>query len=133
MRCAARRLWRYTSVQRLTKRDLGEIASNEGFEDVEEFRTVVHDFAREHIAPYAARVDQENSFPSEVNLWKRMADFGLHGIRHSSLDHSRHNPVFRYYRVSILWGPRIELLAPLYRDGRAQSSLGIHCLGVWCP
>ena len=133
MLCTARRLWRYSLVQCLTKRDLGEIASSEGFEDVEEFRTVVQDFAREHIAPYAARVDQENTFPSDVNLWKSMANFGLHGTLCSSLNRSRYKSILRHYSFPILWGPRIELLAPLHRYGRAQSRFRLHRLGVWCP
>lgn len=48
-------------------------------QDVEELRLAVQDFAKERIAPYAEQVDRQNSFPQNVNLWKEMGDFGLHG------------------------------------------------------
>ncbi|KAH9290553.1 hypothetical protein KI387_034670, partial [Taxus chinensis] len=44
------------------------------------FKQSVEQFAQENIAPHAAKVDATNSFPKEVNLWKAMGDFNLHGI-----------------------------------------------------
>eukprot|EP00899_Mesostigma_viride_P005202 jgi/Mesvir1/14683/Mv05347-RA.1 len=40
----------------------------------------VRRFAEEHLAPRAAEIDATNSFPKDVNLWKLMGDFSLHGI-----------------------------------------------------
>lgn len=47
--------------------------------DLQEFRDTVHEFAQRTIAPHAAEIDQQNSFPRSVNLWKEIGDFGLHG------------------------------------------------------
>src|SRR5947207_13831471 len=41
-------------------------------------RATVADFARERIAPLAAKVDREDWFPRE--LWPEMGAVGLHGI-----------------------------------------------------
>lgn len=46
----------------------------------QQFKEGVERFAQENIAPHAAKIDRTNSFPQEVNLWKLMGDFGLHGI-----------------------------------------------------
>jgi len=32
------------------------------------------------IAPHAAEIDRNNAVPKELNLWKAMGDFNLHGI-----------------------------------------------------
>ncbi|KAG8483580.1 hypothetical protein CXB51_022458 [Gossypium anomalum] len=45
-----------------------------------QFKESVRQFAQENIAPHASKIDQSNSFPKEVNLWKLMGDFNLHGI-----------------------------------------------------
>ncbi|XP_078178761.1 isovaleryl-CoA-dehydrogenase [Carex rostrata] len=51
------------------------------FDDTQkQFKESVHQFAQEHIAPHAAKIDLSNYFPKEVNLWKLMGDFNLHGI-----------------------------------------------------
>ncbi|KAF3336994.1 isovaleryl-CoA dehydrogenase [Carex littledalei] len=51
------------------------------FDDTQkQFKESVHQFAQEHIAPHAAKIDLINYFPKEVNLWKLMGDFNLHGI-----------------------------------------------------
>ncbi|XP_072961077.1 isovaleryl-CoA dehydrogenase, mitochondrial [Typha angustifolia] len=51
------------------------------FDDTQkQFKESVHQFAQESIAPHAARIDATNYFPKEVNLWKLMGDFNLHGI-----------------------------------------------------
>ncbi|KAJ0083526.1 hypothetical protein Patl1_30738 [Pistacia atlantica] len=51
------------------------------FDDTQlQFKESVGQFAQENIAPYASKIDQTNSFPKEVNLWKLMGDFNLHGI-----------------------------------------------------
>lgn len=45
-----------------------------------DFRLSVRKFAAEVVAPHAESIDKNNSFPSEINLWKAMGDMGLHGI-----------------------------------------------------
>ncbi|MCD7453683.1 2-methylacyl-CoA dehydrogenase, mitochondrial [Datura stramonium] len=45
-----------------------------------QFKESVAKFAQENIAPFAEKIDRTNSFPEEVNLWKLMGDFNLHGI-----------------------------------------------------
>ncbi|KAK9124312.1 hypothetical protein Sjap_013914 [Stephania japonica] len=51
------------------------------FDDTQiQFKESVAQFAQENIAPYAAKIDRTNYFPEEVNLWKLMGDFNLHGI-----------------------------------------------------
>ncbi|CAI7820366.1 unnamed protein product [Closterium sp. NIES-54] len=45
-----------------------------------QFKESVHKFAHEVIAPHAADIDRNNSFPKNVNLWRLMGDFHLHGI-----------------------------------------------------
>lgn len=45
-----------------------------------QFKESVARFAQENIAPHASKIDRTNYFPEEVNLWKLMGDFGLHGI-----------------------------------------------------
>ncbi|XP_044479813.1 isovaleryl-CoA dehydrogenase, mitochondrial isoform X1 [Mangifera indica] len=51
------------------------------FDDTQlQFKESVGQFAQENIAPHASKIDQTNSFPKEVNLWKLMGDFNLHGI-----------------------------------------------------
>jgi alkylation response protein AidB-like acyl-CoA dehydrogenase len=44
-----------------------------------EFREMVRDFAAREVAPHAEAVDKTNAFPTGVDLWKKMGDFGLHG------------------------------------------------------
>jgi isovaleryl-CoA dehydrogenase len=46
--------------------------------DVEMLRKSVHDFAQDRIAPRAAAIDRDNTFPRE--LWPEMGSLGLHGI-----------------------------------------------------
>ncbi|XP_040994794.1 isovaleryl-CoA dehydrogenase, mitochondrial isoform X1 [Juglans microcarpa x Juglans regia] len=51
------------------------------FDDTQiQFKESVAQFAQENIAPHASKIDQTNYFPKEVNLWKLMGDFNLHGI-----------------------------------------------------
>lgn len=47
-------------------------------ENAEMIREVTSRFAAEQIAPIAARIDTEDSFP--VHLWPQMGELGLHGI-----------------------------------------------------
>lgn len=51
--------------------------------DLQEFRETVRDFAQRIIAPHAAEIDQQNSFPRSVNLWQDIGEFGLHGTQRS--------------------------------------------------
>ncbi|XP_004309871.1 PREDICTED: isovaleryl-CoA dehydrogenase, mitochondrial [Fragaria vesca subsp. vesca] len=51
------------------------------FDDTQiQFKESVGQFAQEHIAPHASKIDHTNNFPKEVNLWKLMGEFNLHGI-----------------------------------------------------
>ncbi|KAL6508834.1 hypothetical protein OROHE_021393 [Orobanche hederae] len=51
------------------------------FDDTQkQFKESVAHFAQENIAPHASKIDKSNFFPEEVNLWKLMGDFNLHGI-----------------------------------------------------
>jgi hypothetical protein len=49
-------------------------------DDLQEFRESVREFAQAAIAPHAEAVDKANSFPTGVNLWREMGDFGLLAI-----------------------------------------------------
>jgi hypothetical protein len=62
-------------------RRLYSSASSLLFDDTQEqFKESVHKFAQETIAPHAAAIDASNHFPKDVNLWKLMGDFNLHGL-----------------------------------------------------
>ncbi|KAJ6846607.1 isovaleryl-CoA dehydrogenase, mitochondrial [Iris pallida] len=51
------------------------------FDDThKQFKESVSQFAQENIAPHAATLDATNHVPKDVNLWKLMGDFNLHGI-----------------------------------------------------
>ncbi|KAK9787632.1 hypothetical protein WJX73_009241 [Symbiochloris irregularis] len=56
----------------------------------EDFRETCRDFAARSIAPLAADIDRNNSFPKDVNLWTAIGEFGLHGVtvpeRYGGLD-----------------------------------------------
>lgn len=61
-------------------RSISHVESHPYDDQIDEFRHSVTSFARTHIAPYAAEIDSNNSFPKHINLWKEMGSFGLHGI-----------------------------------------------------
>ncbi|XP_024972336.1 isovaleryl-CoA dehydrogenase, mitochondrial-like [Cynara cardunculus var. scolymus] len=44
------------------------------------FKEGVQQFAQDQIAPHADKIDKMDSFPEDVNLWKLMGDFNLHGL-----------------------------------------------------
>jgi isovaleryl-CoA dehydrogenase len=48
-------------------------------EALREFRENVREFAQTVVAPHAEHVDRGNSFPTEVDLWRQMGEFGLLG------------------------------------------------------
>lgn len=51
------------------------------FDDTQEqFKESVRKFAQEAIAPRAAAIDASNHFPRDVDLWRLMGDFNLHGL-----------------------------------------------------
>lgn len=51
------------------------------FDDTQkQFKESVAQFAQENIAPHSEKIDKTNYFPQDVNLWKLMGDFNLHGI-----------------------------------------------------
>lgn len=45
-----------------------------------QFKESVHRFAQESIAPRAAAIDAANRFPGDVDLWRLMGEFNLHGL-----------------------------------------------------
>lgn len=47
-------------------------------EDIDALRASISQFARDRIAPIAAQIDRDNSFPRE--LWSQMGDLGLLGL-----------------------------------------------------
>ncbi|KAL4576920.1 hypothetical protein LXL04_013021 [Taraxacum kok-saghyz] len=44
------------------------------------FKEGLQQFVQEKIAPHADKIDKMDSFPEDVNLWKAMGDFDLHGL-----------------------------------------------------
>ncbi|GJV16233.1 isovaleryl-CoA dehydrogenase, mitochondrial [Tanacetum coccineum] len=44
------------------------------------FKEGLQQFAHEKIAPHAEKIDKMDSFPQDLNLWKLMGDFNLHGL-----------------------------------------------------
>lgn len=52
---------------------------------LQEFRDNVREFAQRTIAPHAAEVDRQNTFPTSTDLWKDIGEFGLHGMSHRCL------------------------------------------------
>ena len=53
-------------------------------DELDEFREQVRHFAQNEVAPHAALIDESNDFPvfpdGEADLWKKLGDFGLHGL-----------------------------------------------------
>lgn len=47
-------------------------------EEIDALRDLVQRFAADEIAPRAADIDRDNSFPAD--LWEKMGELGLHGI-----------------------------------------------------
>lgn len=45
-----------------------------------EFRENVQQFAKTVVAPHAEHIDRSNEFPTNVNLWREMGEFGLLGV-----------------------------------------------------
>ncbi|XP_059660599.1 isovaleryl-CoA dehydrogenase, mitochondrial isoform X1 [Cornus florida] len=51
------------------------------FDDTQiQFKESISQFAQENIAPHASKIDETNYFPKDVNLWRLMGDFNLHGV-----------------------------------------------------
>ncbi|EOA25771.1 hypothetical protein CARUB_v10019133mg [Capsella rubella] len=62
-------------------RCFSSLSSSLLFDDTQlQFKESVSKFAQDVIAPHAERIDKTNSFPKDVNLWKKMGEFNLHGI-----------------------------------------------------
>ncbi|XP_023534434.1 isovaleryl-CoA dehydrogenase, mitochondrial [Cucurbita pepo subsp. pepo] len=79
-RLFAARTAAYASIFR-KQRHSASFSSALLFDDTQlQFKESVKQFAQDNIAPHAAKIDQMNSFPQDVNLWKLMGDFNLHGI-----------------------------------------------------
>jgi hypothetical protein len=53
--------------------------SPSGDADLDAFRESVREFAASVVAPHAESIDRNNSFPTDVNLWTSMGEFGLLG------------------------------------------------------
>ena len=53
--------------------------SPSGDDALDEFRETVREFASSVVAPHAESIDRNNSFPTDVNLWTAMGEFGLLG------------------------------------------------------
>ncbi|PON35301.1 Cyclohexanecarboxyl-CoA dehydrogenase [Parasponia andersonii] len=63
------------------QRQIASFSTSLLFDDTQvQFKESVSQFAQEKIAPHASKIDQTNSFPQDVNLWKLMGEFNLHGI-----------------------------------------------------
>ncbi|PON80420.1 Cyclohexanecarboxyl-CoA dehydrogenase [Trema orientale] len=63
------------------QRQIASFSTSLLFDDTQvQFKESVAQFAQEKIAPHASKIDQANSFPQDVNLWKLMGEFNLHGI-----------------------------------------------------
>lgn len=63
------------------QRQRARFSSSLLFDDTQmQFKESVCQFAQENIAPHAAKIDAANQVPKDVNLWKLMGDFNLHGI-----------------------------------------------------
>ncbi|MFS7956696.1 putative isovaleryl-CoA dehydrogenase [Helianthus anomalus] len=45
-----------------------------------QFKESIAQFAQELIAPHAETIDRTDNFPKDVDLWKLMGDFNLHGL-----------------------------------------------------
>ncbi|KAL9997651.1 putative isovaleryl-CoA dehydrogenase [Helianthus debilis subsp. tardiflorus] len=86
MMMGSRRLARSTSVADALSKTIRHhrsafFSTSMLFDDTQiQFKESVAQFAQEHIAPHASNIDTMNNFPKEVNLWKLMGDFNLHGI-----------------------------------------------------
>jgi len=61
-------------------RGLAGAPGRPGASELADFREGVREFAAQVVAPRAAAIDRDNSFPRDVDLWRAMADMGLHGI-----------------------------------------------------
>mmetsp|Transcript_2330 Transcript_2330/g.6033 ORF Transcript_2330/g.6033 Transcript_2330/m.6033 type:complete len:436 (+) Transcript_2330:170-1477(+) len=70
-------LLRKADVSILPSEDAPSVVSEQ---ELAEFRENVREFSRRVIAPHAATIDKANSFPADVDLWREMGDFGLHGV-----------------------------------------------------
>ncbi|CAN8255026.1 unnamed protein product [Cochlearia groenlandica] len=79
---AARSILGY-AVKTTRRRQLSCLFSSSSllFDDTQlQFKESVSKFAQDVIAPHAEHIDRTNSFPKDVNLWKLMGEFNLHGI-----------------------------------------------------
>ncbi len=82
------RLPRYSSLtavrrgiegfRQLTQAAVDTSVGPEG-QELERFRESVQAFAASCVAQHAEEIDKQASFPTKVDLWRAMGDFGLHG------------------------------------------------------
>lgn len=69
------------AVKTRRRQHLSSLSSSLLFDETQlQFKESVSKFAQDVIAPHAERIDKTNSFPKDVNLWKLMGEFNLHGI-----------------------------------------------------
>lgn len=58
----------------------GALIASEQAEELGELREHVHRFARDTVAPRAEEIDALGDFPADMDIWRKLGEFGLHGI-----------------------------------------------------
>ncbi|CAN4119377.1 unnamed protein product [Withania somnifera] len=68
-------------LSRIKNQHVAAFSTSLLFDDTQkQFKESVAQFSQENIAPHAEKIDRTNYFPQDVNLWKLMGDFNLHGL-----------------------------------------------------
>lgn len=95
------------------------------------FREQVYEFAQRVVAPHASDIDASNSFPTSVNLWKEMGDFGLHGLT-APEEYGGLAMGYRFHCIAM------EVCSVIQEVGVGRHTLYIHttgaqpCVGLCC-
>lgn len=71
---------RAMSVDTASSMAQGAMLAAEQSEELAEFREHVHRFAMEKVAPRADEIDALGDFPADMDIWRTLGEFGLHGI-----------------------------------------------------
>ena len=93
---------------------------------LQEFRETVREFAQRAIAPHAAEIDRQNTFPASTNLWKDIGDFGLHGEQQRVAKSSMQSVIRQQLRKGACCRP--DSTIRLWRVG-CWLSAPLHCHG----